>query len=62
TGEITRSVAEAATGSTEIATNISGVAAAAATTTEGVTESQRAAEELARMSNELQQAVARFRV
>jgi methyl-accepting chemotaxis protein len=62
TGEITRSVAEAATGSSEIASNIAGVAAAAATTTEGVTESQRAAEDLARMSGELQQAVARFRV
>ncbi|HEV7896547.1 MAG TPA: methyl-accepting chemotaxis protein [Planosporangium sp.] len=62
TGEITRSVAEAATGSSEIASNIAGVAAAASTTTQGVTESQRAAEELARMSNDLQQAVGRFRV
>ncbi|NJC82491.1 methyl-accepting chemotaxis protein [Planosporangium mesophilum] len=62
TGEITRSVAEAATGSSEIASNIAGVAAAAATTTEGVTESQRAAEELARMSSDLQDVVGRFRV
>jgi methyl-accepting chemotaxis protein len=62
TGEITRSVAEAATGSTEIASNIAGVAAAASTTTQGVTESQQAAEELARMSSDLQQVVGRFRV
>ncbi|MGC9668778.1 methyl-accepting chemotaxis protein [Planosporangium sp. 12N6] len=62
TGEITRSVAEAATGSSEIASNIAGVAAAASTTTEGVAESQRAAEELARMSSDLQQVVRHFRV
>jgi methyl-accepting chemotaxis protein len=62
TAEITRSVSDAATGSTEIASTIAGVATAASATTQGVTESQNAAEELARMSNDLQQVIARFRV
>ncbi|MEV1287516.1 methyl-accepting chemotaxis protein [Micromonospora sp. NPDC049679] len=62
TGEITRSVSEAATGSTDIASTIAGVATAASATTQGVTESQNAAEELARMSSDLQQVVGHFRV
>ena len=62
TNEMSRSVAEAATGSTEIAANITGVAQAAASTTDGVGESQRAAVELARMSGELTELVGRFRV
>ncbi|SDZ10231.1 methyl-accepting chemotaxis protein [Micromonospora pattaloongensis] len=62
TAEITRSVSDAATGSTEIASNIASVAAAAGATTQGVTEAQHAAEELARMSDDLQQVVGRFRV
>jgi methyl-accepting chemotaxis protein len=62
TGEITRSVSDAASGSAEIASTIAGVAAAASTTTQGVTESQKAAEDLARMSKDLQEAVRRFRV
>ena len=45
----------------EIAGNISGVAEAAATTTEGVTRTQEAAIELSRMSGQLQSVVARFR-
>ena len=60
TNEMNRNVAEAATGSGEIAANIAGVAAAAGTTTEGVADSQRAATELARMSAELQTLVNRF--
>ena len=62
TNEMSRSVAEAATGSTEIAANIVGVAAAASSTTDGVAESQRAASELAQMSADLRTLVARFRV
>jgi methyl-accepting chemotaxis protein len=62
TNEMNRSVSDAATGSTEIAVNISGVATAAASTTEGVTESQRAVDELSRMSAELRTLVARYRV
>ncbi|MCU1283592.1 MAG: mcp13 [bacterium] len=61
TNEMSRSVAEAATGSTEIAANITGVAQAAATTTTGVGESQRAAAELSVMSAELAELVGKFR-
>jgi methyl-accepting chemotaxis protein len=56
-----RNVAEAATGSSEIAQNITGVATAAEVTTAGVAESQQAVTELARMSSELHTAVSRFR-
>jgi methyl-accepting chemotaxis protein len=38
------------------------VATAASTTTQGVTESQNAAEELARMSHDLQNVIGCFRV
>jgi len=62
TNEMSRSVGEAATGSTEIAANITGVAQAAASTTAGVGESQRAADDLARMSAELSTLVRRFTV
>ena len=61
TNEMSRSVAEAATGSTEIAANITGVATAAQTTSLGVVDSQRAASELAVMSAELNDLVATFR-
>jgi methyl-accepting chemotaxis protein len=60
TAEMNRSVSEAAIGSGEIAGNISGVATAAATTTEGVTQTRLAAGELSRMSSELQTLVQRF--
>ena len=62
TNEMNRSVAEAAAGSTEIASNISGVATAAQNTTQGVVEAQRAVEELTRMSAELQSLASRFQV
>ncbi|PRY27673.1 methyl-accepting chemotaxis protein [Pseudosporangium ferrugineum] len=62
TSEIGRSVAEAAGGSTEIARTISGVAEAAQSTNQGVTESRRTAEELARLAEELQSLVGQFRV
>jgi methyl-accepting chemotaxis protein len=62
TNEINRGVNEAAIGSAEIASNISGVATASQVTTRGAAESERAAGELTRMSAELQDLVARFRV
>jgi methyl-accepting chemotaxis protein len=60
TAEMNRSVSDVALGSNEIAGNISGVAEAAATTTEGVSQTQQAAVELSRMSAQLQTVVARF--
>nr|WP_240933438.1 methyl-accepting chemotaxis protein [Cellulomonas sp. IC4_254] len=62
TAEMNRSVSEAATGSSEIAANITGVAEAAGTTTVGVSESQQAVAALAVMSAELKDIVGRFRV
>jgi methyl-accepting chemotaxis protein len=59
---MSRNVAEAATGATEIASNITGVATAAQSTTEGVNEARRTAEDLARMSGELEQLVGRFKI
>jgi methyl-accepting chemotaxis protein len=62
TSEIGRSVAEAAGGSTEIAQTITGVAEAAQSTNESVDESRRTAGELARLADELQSLVSKFRV
>ncbi|MGY1604027.1 methyl-accepting chemotaxis protein [Geodermatophilus sp. SYSU D00815] len=62
TNEMNRNVAEAATGSQHIADAISGLAAGTAETNQRVADAQRAAAELARMSGELQTAVARFTV
>ena len=61
TAEMSRSVSEAASGSSDIAQNINGVAEAARLTTEGVTQSQQATAELARMSAELTRLVSTFR-
>ena len=61
TNEMARSVAEAATGSAQIAQNISGVSAAASGTTAGVADSQVASAELARMASDLQSVVGQFR-
>ena len=58
TVEIGRSVSDAARGSTEITENIVGVATLAQSTTQGATDSQTAAAELARMAAELQSIVA----
>ncbi|GAA3167276.1 methyl-accepting chemotaxis protein [Planomonospora alba] len=60
TDEMNRSVVEAAAGSGQIAGNISAVAQAAEMTSQSVTDTQRAAEELARMSAELRAVVNRF--
>ncbi|MCB2177746.1 MAG: methyl-accepting chemotaxis protein [Actinomycetales bacterium] len=62
TGEMNRSLAEASNGSTEIAANVTHVASAAVTTTEGVAQAGAAIAELARMAAELQTEVSRFKV
>jgi methyl-accepting chemotaxis protein len=62
TGEMNRGVGEAANGVGEIAAGVGTLATAARMTTESVADSQRAAEELARMSGELQTLVGTFRV
>jgi methyl-accepting chemotaxis protein len=60
TSEMTRSVAEAAGGSMEIATNIGGVSAAADATTQALSETGAVVDELARMAAELRTSVGRF--
>ncbi|MGY1813883.1 methyl-accepting chemotaxis protein [Blastococcus sp. SYSU D00820] len=62
TNEMNRNVAEAAGGSRDIASAISGLAAGTQETNSRVEDAQRAAAELARMSGELQEAVSRFTV
>jgi methyl-accepting chemotaxis protein len=62
TTEMNRSVAEAATGSVEIASNVSGVATATRSATEQAASAQRAATELTSMSGEMRNLVARFRI
>ncbi|MEU4420261.1 methyl-accepting chemotaxis protein [Actinoplanes sp. NPDC024001] len=61
TAEMNRSVSEAATGTSEIAENITGVAEAARLTSEGVSQTQQATTELARMSADLTALVGNFR-
>jgi methyl-accepting chemotaxis protein len=58
---MSRNVAEAAKGSGEIAQNITTVATAAGSTTEGAGNARKAASELARMAAELQELVSLFR-
>ncbi|ABL83101.1 methyl-accepting chemotaxis sensory transducer [Nocardioides sp. JS614] len=60
TNEMSRNVAEASTGSGEIATNISGVAAAADATTLALAKTRGAIDDLARMATDLRGAVAGF--
>jgi methyl-accepting chemotaxis protein len=60
TSEMSRNVNDAASGTGEIASNISGVATAAASTTEAVAQSRAAIDDLARMSADLHQQVASF--
>ncbi len=62
TNEMNRNVAEAATGSQNIAAAITGLAAGTQATNQRVEDAQRAADELSRMSGELQDAVRRFTV
>jgi methyl-accepting chemotaxis protein len=61
TAEMGRSVTEASAGTGEIAENITGVAEAARLTSQGVSETQQATADLARMSGELSAVVANFR-
>jgi methyl-accepting chemotaxis protein len=61
TAEMNRSVAEASTGTTQIAENITGVAESARLTSQGVSETQQATQDLARMSSELTTLVSNFR-
>jgi methyl-accepting chemotaxis protein len=60
TNEMSRSVQEAAGGSTEIATNITGVSAAASSTTQALGLTRVAVDELSRMASDLRTSVARF--
>jgi methyl-accepting chemotaxis protein len=53
-------VQEAAGGSTEIATNITGVSAAAGSTTQALSQTRVAVDELSRMASDLRSAVSRF--
>ncbi|WP_436533370.1 methyl-accepting chemotaxis protein [Actinoplanes sp. HUAS TT8] len=62
TGEMSRSVGDAAQGTTQIAGNIGGVAAAAQNTTAALAEATDTAIELAGIATELKQVAAQFRV
>ena len=61
TNEMARNLSEAANGSGEITKNILGVAEAATHTAQGANDSQRAAQQLSQMSEELQQLVEQFK-
>jgi methyl-accepting chemotaxis protein len=58
---MSRNVTEAAKGSGEVAKNITGVATAAQSTTAGAGDSQKAAQQLAKMSSELRELVGQFK-
>jgi methyl-accepting chemotaxis protein len=60
TNEMSRSVQEAAGGSTEIASNITGVSTAASSTTQALGQTRQAVDELSRMASDLRGSVARF--
>ena len=60
TSEMSRSVQEAANGTGEIATNITGVSSAAESTTQALTQTRVAVDELSRMASDLRSSVARF--
>jgi methyl-accepting chemotaxis protein len=60
TNEMSRSVTEAAGGTTEIAGNITGVSSAAESTTQALTQTRTAVDELSRMATDLRATVGRF--
>ena len=60
TGEMSRSVAEAASGTGQIADNIGGVSGAAHATTQALTQTRTAVDELSRMASDLRTTVGRF--
>ncbi|WP_229069998.1 methyl-accepting chemotaxis protein [Actinoplanes sp. DH11] len=62
TNEINRSVAEAATGSTQIAANIGEVATVARDTTALVHQTEQTVDELSQLTGELRTLVSRFRI
>jgi len=62
TNEMARNVNEAAQGSVEITTNIAGVSEAAASTSRGAEDTQKAAKQLVQTSTELQRLVERFKI
>jgi methyl-accepting chemotaxis protein len=62
TNEMSRNVCEAAHGSGEITSNIAGVATAAESTSRGSADTEKAAQELVRMSSELRALVAQFKL
>ena len=62
TAEMSRSISEAAHGSSNIATNISGVAQAAQTTSGSLVEADATVAELTRVADDLRTVVGRFRV
>src|SRR5262249_49683421 len=62
TNEMTRNIADAAKGSSEISRNIEGVADAARGTSNSAQESQKAANELADMAVQLRALVGQFKL
>jgi hypothetical protein len=58
---MSRNVGEAATGTNQIVQNITGVAQAAQSTASGATQTQAAAQELARLAAEVQSAIGQFK-
>jgi methyl-accepting chemotaxis protein len=60
TGQIARSVSEGVRGTTEISSNIGGVAEAARHTSSGASDAKNAATELARMAAELRRVISQF--
>jgi len=60
TNEMSRSVQQAAGGSVEIATNITGVSAAASSTTQSLGQTRQAVDELSRMASDLRGSIASF--
>jgi methyl-accepting chemotaxis protein len=60
TNEMSRSVQEAASGSTDIAANITGVSAAADSTNQALGQTRTAVDELSRMAADLRSTVGRF--
>jgi methyl-accepting chemotaxis protein len=62
TNEMSRNVSEAAHGSGEITSNIAGVAQAAESTSRGASDTQKAAEQLVAMSNQLRGLVDQFKI
>ncbi|MFD2091265.1 methyl-accepting chemotaxis protein, partial [Blastococcus deserti] len=60
TNEMSRSVQEAANGTGEIATNITGVSAAAESTTQALGQTRTAVDELSRMAADLRSTVGAF--